>query len=235
MLENLPTYVSVTFILCTLFTLGCGYYILRQSNFFGKKLPLVLLGIVGWLALKAFLGYQGFYLINPLSKPPRFALVLLPPILIFSWAFFTKKGLAFVDSLPLLPITYMSVVRIPVEFCLYWLFLGKAVPELMTFAGRNFDILAGITAPFVAYFGFQKKQWNKQVLLIWNILGLCLLLFIVFNGLLSAPTFLQQFAFDQPNIALAAFPFVWLPAFIVPMVLFGHFVAIRRLRKSSIE
>ena len=61
--------------------------------------------------------------------------------------------------------------------------------------------------------------------------SLGLLLFIVFNGLLSAPTTLQQFAFDQPNIALAYFPYVLLPALIVPLVLFGHFVSIRQLSK----
>jgi hypothetical protein len=44
-------------------------------------------------------------------------------------------------------------------------FLNKSVPELMTFEGQNFDIIAGITAQFNGYFDFTKgKLSNKFVL-----------------------------------------------------------------------
>jgi hypothetical protein len=52
---------------------------------------------------------------------------------------------------------------------------------------------------------------------------------IVVNAALSAPVPFQQFAFDQPNIAVLYFPFVWLPGFIVPLVLFAHLAAIQKL------
>ena len=132
------------------------------------------------------------------------------------------------DGLPLLHLTYVNVVRIPVEIVLYWLYLNKAVPELMTFAGSNFDILAGISAPLVAYVGLRKQKLSKKVVLWWNIAALALLLNIVIHAVLSAPFVFQQLAFDQPNIGVLYFPFVWLPAFIVPVVLFGHLVSIRQ-------
>ena len=99
----------------------------------------------------------------------------------------------------------------------------------MTFTGRNFDILAGLTAPLIAYFGIQKNKLSSKVILIWNFLSLALLINIVINAVLSAPFSFQQFAFDQPNIAVLYFPFVYLPGFIVPAVLFGHLVSIRRI------
>ena len=40
-------------------------------------------------------------------------------------------------------LTLLHIVRVPVEIVLYWLFISKAIPGLMTFNGRNFDILAG--------------------------------------------------------------------------------------------
>jgi hypothetical protein len=120
-------------------------------------------------------------------------------------------------------------VRIPVELILYWLSLQKAVPALMTFEGRNFDILAGITAPAMALFFCSGSKTHNRILLAWNIVSLLLLLNIVGNALFSAPGPLQRFAFDQPNIAILYFPFNWLPVFIVPVVLFGHLVAIRQL------
>lgn len=158
---------------------------------------------------------------------------ILPPILVIILLFATSKGRQFFDSLPLKNITYLNIVRIPVEIILFWLFINKAIPELMTFEGRNFDILAGISAPVMAYLVFTKKKLNRNALLIWNFICLGLLLNIVINALLSAPFPLQQFAFDQPNIAILNFPFSWLPTFVVPIVLFGHLVSIRQLIKNQ--
>jgi hypothetical protein len=45
-------------------------------------------------------------------------------------------------------LTLLHIIRIPVELGLYWLFIYKAIPQLMTFEGRNFDILVGLTVPF---------------------------------------------------------------------------------------
>jgi hypothetical protein len=66
-------------------------------------------------------------------------------------------------------------------------------------------------------------------MLTWHLAALGLLLTIVVLALLSAPTPLQQLAFEQPNVAVMQFPFVWLPVFVVPVVAFTHVVALRRL------
>jgi len=55
---------------------------------------------------------------------------------------------------------------------------------------------------------------------------------------LSARTPFQQLAFDQPNIGVTLFPFVWLPSVVVPLVLVSHIAAIRQLvvkRKSALS
>jgi hypothetical protein len=99
----------------------------------------------------------------------------------------------------------------------------------MTFEGRNFDILCGLTAPFIYYFGYVKPVLSKKILLAWNVICLLLLANIAIIAVLSAPLPIQQLAFDQPDIALLYFPFVWLPCFVVPVVLFAHLTTIRRL------
>lgn len=137
------------------------------------------------------------------------------------------------DSFSLLHITYLNIVRIFVEITLYKLFLYKMMPELMTFKGINFDILIGISAPFMAYYGIRMSKISRNLIVCWNILGLVLLLNIVMIAFLSAPSPLQKIAFDQPNIAILYFPFSWLPTFIVPVILFGHLVSIRQLLKQK--
>ncbi len=229
MLEQLPTYIAVVFGLTTLATFLFFYWAIRKSEF-AHKANIIGFGMIVWLVLQMILTLKLVYVNTVSDLPPLFPILgFLPAFLLMIVLFNTKSGKAFIDALPLSWLTHLSIVRIPVEFVLWWLFIHNTIPELMTFEGRNFDILAGITAPFVAYFGYTKSKLNKKTLLAWNILSLGLLINIIVNAMLSLPTAFQQFALDQPNIGLLYFPFFWLPSFIVPVVLFTHFVSIRQL------
>lgn len=180
--------------------------------------------MAGWLFFQGILGYLEYYA-HVGTEPYRFLLAAPPTLLIILGVFVSKKGRNWIMSLDLKTLTVLHSVRMPVELVLYWLFLHNTIPELMTFSGRNFDILAGITAPFVCYFGFVRNKIGRIGLLLWNIICLILLLNIVINAILSVPAPFQQFAFDQPNIAILYFPIMWLPAFVVPVVLFSHLAA----------
>lgn len=224
MLENLAPYISIVFIITTAISVFLFFKACHNSK-------TVLLLIIAWACIQAILGYSSFYL-NTTSLPPRFGLALIPPIFLMISLFIMRKGKLFINGLNLKILTLLHVVRIPVEIVLYWLFLHKTIPELMTFSGRNFDILAGITAPFVYYFGYVQKIITSKNLLAWNLICLSLLLFIVVNAVLSFPFPFQQFGFNQPNVALLYFPFTWLASVIVPIVLFSHLVSIRHLMKE---
>lgn len=236
MIPNLPTYIILIFGLTTVATLLLFNWIIRNSSSEAtrKKSNLILIGLGAWIVLQTILTLNNFYNNNLKSLPPKIILFgILPPILVIILLFVSSKGRQCIDSLPLKNITYLNIVRIPVEIVLFWLFINKAIPELMTFEGRNFDILAGISAPFMAYLVFTKKKLSRNVLLIWNFVCLGLLLNIVINALLSAPSPLQKFAFEQTNIAILNFPFSWLPTFIVPVILFGHLVSITQLLRNN--
>jgi hypothetical protein len=224
MLQGLPLYISIAFILTVVLTL---VLFIRAANY-NKKTILISLC---WLLITGVLAYCGF-LKNTNPIPPRFFFVMLPVVIFIAILFISKKGQAFIDQLDLKNLTTLHVVRIPVEIVLYWLALNKAVPNLMTFTGNNFDILAGITAPIVGFVCFKGAYLkNKKILLVWNFICLALLFNIIFLAVLSAPFSFQQFAFNQPNIAVLYFPFIWLPAFIVAIVMFSHFASIRQLMK----
>ena len=89
----------------------------------------------------------------------------------------------------------------------------------------------GITAPIVAFLYF-RNNLNKKTLLVWNIIGLSFVLFILFNGILSAELPFQQFGFEQPNRAINYFPFVLLPATVVPIVIWSHLSDIIKLKEE---
>ena len=238
MIENLPTFISLTFVVTTVATLLLFVGTIRNSKSEStqKISTQIFIGLTIWLVIQTILTQKNIYNTDTNSFPPKIMLFgILPTILTIILLFITQKGRNFIDSLPLENLTYLNIVRIPVEIVLFWLFLNKVVPELMTFEGRNFDIIAGISAPFIAYFGLTKLKLSRQIILFWNFICLGLLINIVVNALFSAPSPIQKFAFEQPNIAILNFPFSWLPTFIVPIVLFGHLVSIRKLLKYKTE
>lgn len=222
-LDTIPTYVGLAFLATTLLTIWLFFRATAHS-----KQTLIIL--IAWTILQSIAALSGLY-IDTSAVPPRILLSLLPIFIFIAILFNTQKGKAFIDGLSFETLTLLHIIRVPVEIVLYWLFLHKAIPELMTFEGRNFDILAGITAPIVYYFVFIKKSMSKKILLGWNIICLLLLINIVVNAILASPVPFQQFAFDQPNIAILYFPYNLLPSVVVPLVLFSHLVAIRRLLK----
>ena len=228
--NHLPVYISLLFIFITILTIVFFIGAVKE-NHSTKKTAFVLITIIVWLALQAVLSLNYFYTVTN-TTPPRFFLATAPPLLVILILFITKRGRRFIDSLSPQILTQLHVVRIFVELILLWLSLYKLIPRLMTFEGRNFDILAGLSAPLITHFGFVKKSLSKKFLVGWNIVCLLLLLNIVINAILSAPFPFQQFAFDRPNIAILYFPFIWLPCFIVPVVLFSHLVLIRQLSKK---
>lgn len=224
-MENLPVYIPVLFGITAII----GIAIFYKATHFSKSFLAIILA---WAAFQTVLGLLGFYKTNT-TVPPRFALLVMPAVIFIIILFLSRKGRTFIDSLDIKLLALFSVIRIPVEIVLFWLFINKAIPELMTFEGRNFDILSGISAPLIYYFGFVKKKLDKNALLIWNFVCLGLLLNVVFYALLSIPSPIQQFAFEQPNTAVTFFPFVLLPSVLVPLVLFSHLVAIRQLLKGK--
>jgi hypothetical protein len=220
-MENLPYYVYLVFGLTFLFAVILFY---KAANFSKAFIGL----ISGWAVIQTIISLSDFYK-NADTFPPRFALLVIPPLILIVRLFITKKGKLFIDNLNSRALIIFHIIRIPVEIVLFWLFTNNAIPELMTFEGRNFDIFSGLSAPFIYYFGFIKNRLSNKIILAWNFICLALLLNIVFHAVLSLPGPFQQLAFERPNIAVLHFPFVLLPACLVPMVLFSHLASIRQL------
>jgi hypothetical protein len=220
-MNNLPSYISITFILTTLLAVWIFY---KSTKNFWQSLIILL----AWLTLQMVVSLTGFNTVTN-NFPPRFILLPMPMMLFIIILFVTKMGRQFIDRLDIKTLTILHIIRIPVEVVLYWLFINKTIPQLMTFEGRNFDILSGITAPLVYYFGFIKPVIHRKIILLWNIFCLGLLINIVIIAIFSAPFTFQQLAYDQPNIAILYFPFTWLPCCVVPIVLFAHLAVIRGL------
>lgn len=231
MLPNSSIFLVLFFGLTTLLCFYLVFQVLKSSIFLKPKSLPISIFFTFWLTIQAVLTLGGFYANNPNSFPPKIVLFGILPMMVLTISLLIiPQSRKVIDSFSIVSLTYLHIVRIPVEIALYWLFLQKAIPEIMTFEGRNFDILAGITAPIMVY--LYKKGMNPKFLIGWNIISLVLLANIVFTAIFSTETPLQKFGFEQPNIAIIHFPFSWLATFIVPAVLFSHLASLRILLKK---
>jgi len=228
MIENLPSYVSIAFILTTFLTVGFLFYAVRKTVSDTTAAKILFALIPFWLIFQAALASSGFYL-SVEAFPPRLPFFAVIPALVLIILLFIFARKDFISRLPLKMLTLIHVIRIPVEIVLLWLFQNGQVPQLMTFEGRNFDILSGLTAPIITWLAFRNGKTNRPLLIAWNIFALLLLINIVANAVLSIPSPFQQLAFEQPNRAVLYFPFVWLPSVVVPVVLFCHLASLNKL------
>lgn len=208
-----------------LFSTGLTVWLFWKASQFSR---ITLVVIATWITVSGVLSLSGFYLVFNVI-PPRLVFAVGPPLILIIILFTTQAGKTFINNLSLEQLTLLHVTRIPVEIGLHALYVRTLIPELMTYEGYNFDIVSGITAPFIYYLIFVKKRLNHKILLVWNFLCLALLINIVTLAILSTPTNFQQLAFDQPNVGVLYFPVIWLPAIIVPLVLLSHLTAIKQL------
>lgn len=218
---------QILFLACVFYTYALLLRVLLSAGLHRRTRILSAFVLFDWILLQGLLSWNGIYSNYPQAMPPYLLLfAVFPCVLVILVLMLSPVGRRFQNSLSQDALVLIHTVRIPVEFGLYLLYRHQLVPQLMTFEGRNFDILAGLSA--LLMFGLLRThRLNRMLLIGWNVIGLVLLLNIVVHGLLSAPSPIQQLAFDQPNVALLHFPYALLPAFIVPVVLWAHLSSLR--------
>jgi hypothetical protein len=219
-MHYLPLPIIVFFELTTLLALAAFAKAVRGSK-------TAIFASVLWIAAQSAIARSGFYL-STKTLPPHFILAAAPPVLIIAALFLLPAGRRFLDTMDLKWSVLFHTIRILVEINLYWLFLYKQVPALMTFERGNLDILVGLTAPLI-WWAFATGRIGRRGLLLWNTLSLLSVLNAFARAVLSAPFPFQRLAFDQPTVAILHFPFILLPAFIVPAALLCHLAVFRKL------
>jgi len=230
MIEGLPFYVSLVFFFTTLATIWFLLAAARPAGRESTPLKILVFLLPLYLVVTGFLSTTDFY--RQEAIPPRVvAFAVLPAVALIAayFAFFRSN---FIRKLSLPMLTLLSVIRFPVELVLHWLYQGGQVPKVMTYEGWNFDILSGITAPIVYWLAFRNGRVNRPLLIGWNLAALALLANIVTIAILSFRGPLQRLAFEQPNVGVTYLPFIWLPAIVVPIVLFAHLAALYNLLRS---
>jgi hypothetical protein len=188
------------------------------------------LGVALWLAVSAGAAQSGILSDFGRFPPPMLVLAGLAALLALGLAL-SQIGKRLVLGISLAALIGFQAFRLLVEIMLAQLFHAGALPVQMTFEGRNFDIISGLSAIAVAWLAYRRRLPN-WALLLWNLAGLALLINIVVISVLSMPLPVRAFFNEPANVIVTTWPFVWLPVFLVQAALFGHLLVFRSLWMS---
>ncbi len=226
-MENVASYVPITFGIAVF--IGFVFWFISTGK---DKLFLLLWLVLG--IISSYLAYQGWFQ-DVAAVPNRLFFFIAPSILLPVVYLFTQRGKDFVHTIDDGYLHYMHGLRILVEFVLLWLHKAQYLPADLTFEGRNYDIVIGMTAPLVAHMGYTQKILTRNIIIGWNIIGILSLLNVVIHAVLSLPGAMNVINANMPNTAVLAFPYQLLPVVVVPMVFIAHIVVILRLIRKEVE
>lgn len=206
---------------------------LQNADSGKRTLQATATGLLLWLLLISLGAQAGFF--NRFDTiPPRIMLVIAIPTLIIVALLFSKKFYTVLLKIPPAWLFYLQSFRVLMELILWIGYKGGFVPIQMTFEWLNFDIIVGLTAPMAGFTFFGRRRFLRFEGVIWNIFGLALLLNIVTIALLSAPVPFRVFFNEPANTFVAAWPFIWIPGFIVPVALALHLFSLRQLMSRKL-
>lgn len=174
------------------------------------------------------LATRGFFS-NFTALPPRLSFALLTPLPVVLLFARGRAGKLLLDQTRPELFVYLQSFRILVEAGIWILVRNGLLPVQLSFEGSNFDVLTGILAAPVGYYCFVKRTWPPVVAVVYNILGLVLLVNVVTLATLSMPTPLRAFH-NQPDSSLVTrFPLIYLPGVLVPIAYTLHIFSLRQL------
>ncbi len=192
------------------------------------RVAAAILAVFAVFATAAKVGLLSNFDVRP-PWLPRFAVPLFLLTLLVGAV--SPYGRRLALGLPIWVLVSLQGFRVPVELLLLALHREAVAPLEITYLGRNFDIVAGLTALPLAWLAARGKTL-RNLLFVWNVLGILLLANIVGVALACMPGI--EFIRTEPTTAfLGSWPYVLIPSVFVTTALLAHVVLFRRLMLDS--
>ena len=195
----------------------------------GRTAAGVLAGLSVWCI---YVGVIGFLKVvqNTTGHPPGIVFLVLPVIAFLSlFIVRISRDAHLALAFPLWILLVAQSFRIGVELFLHQLAKDGLVPKMLTFEGANVDIYIGASAPLIAWLS-TRGTLGLRLVQTWNVLGLLALTNVVIRAVLTAPGPFNLIHAEVPNLMMGTYPFLFIPAFFVPLAVVLHVLAIRAIR-----
>jgi hypothetical protein len=182
-----------------------------------------------WIALTGVAASRG---VLHFSAPPTMLIVIVASLAIAIGLALSTVGARIIAGVPIAVLVGYQGFRVIVELVLHRAYVEGLMPVQMSYAGRNFDIVSGLSAIIVGVW-LAAGNPSRLVVGVWNTLGLALLLNVLVVAMLSAPTPFRVFMNEPSNVWITRAPWVWLPAVMVLAAILGHVLVYRWLASAS--
>ncbi len=196
----------------------------RKRIFLRRGIASILI----WVVLISILAITGFF--SDLSSlPPKPPLLILIALFALIGVSFFRSFTQLIKVVPPYWLVYAQSFRILVEFILWLSYTQHLLPKQMTFEGYNFDVVSGILALPVGYIMQRFGEKTKPIGIVYNVIGLLLLINILIIAVLSMPTPFRYFMNEPSNTIIGEFPFIFLPGVLVVLAIALHIFSLRQL------
>lgn len=182
----------------------------------------------GWLALTSALALSGVTAQFD-ARPPPFVFVLVGTLALGLGLGLSRVGLALAAT-PLPILVGFQAFRLPLELLMHHAATEGVMPPVMSYTGRNLDIVAGAGALVVAVALWRRA--GRGLAWAWVVLAFATLGNVVFIAVRASPLF-AAYGPEQLNTWVAYAPFIWLPTVLVATALAGQIVVVRALLRPA--
>ncbi len=193
---------------------------------------LLAAALAAWFVAVVALGASRVLSYDGALGVPGLGLAVILPILVMTTlAFGTTGGRQALAEVPVPTLIGVNVVRVlGVDFLL--LHAAGRLPVPFAPAAGWGDFVVGAAAPLVAWMVARDWPGSRRVALAWNALGLLDLVDAVGLGVTSSPGPLRVFVGDPSSAIMSELPWVLIPCFVVPLLVFTHLAVFARLAGS---
>lgn len=231
-MPSIPIDIAIGFTLLPLVVLATfGVLLVRHST----SLWWLVAIMGGWTVVTGLMASSRM-LSEFTSFPPWIPILVLVQLAFVFWLGWFARSSELLAGIPQYILVGLQSFRIPVELLLATLGTRKLLAIEMTYYGRNFDVLEGVTAVILAvWLKRSGEQPLRHVVLLWNLMGLSLVTVVLIHGLFSVPYPSQLLHLSVPTFIIAYFPAIWLLTVLVPVAYLLHLVSIKRCLAKSMN
>jgi hypothetical protein len=226
------SFVVLSLFICGSFALAVRWSALRSHlapAIANRESLIAAAGAALWLTATGVAAVSGFLRFEP---PPTMLGALAVTFAVGIAISVSPLGRRLAVALPVAALVGFQGFRVVVELLMHRAYSEGLMPVQMSYSGRNFDIVTGLTALVLGAWLATGRR-SPRLVFAWNTLGVALLLNILVVALLSAPTPFRVFMNEPANVWVTRAPWVWLPTVMVLAAVIGHVLIYRRLWTES--
>ena len=217
-------------------TIAASIVVAFLSHALARTTPgrLTVAGVLAaWFALVLAIGATGALDPERGIGVPGLGLTVALPVAVLAGAFFALSPLRdAMLAIPLPALVAVNAIRVLGVTFVALHAAGELPAPFAPSAGWG-DIFVGVTALPVAWSMLRFGGRARALALLWNTIGIADLVNAVALGALSAPGLLQVFAGPPTSALMTTLPWLLIPGFLVPSLMFLHIVIFYRLAKTE--